>query len=158
MPDKHAYRVPDNDWTRRAGDVLRELGRVRRLLRAHAAFEAQLEERGSHLVWTGGTGVGGYGRVRWEGRIELAHRVAWLFEHGTWPAPRGIRRTCGEPACVRHWVEVLHVEQVVQVPCHRHPVDLDRFGRCRACREEARQERRLRGWWRPGGLGASLSS
>lgn len=37
------------------------------------------------LAVAGNTGVGGYRHIRVHGRLHLAHRLAWLYVHGTWP-------------------------------------------------------------------------
>jgi hypothetical protein len=39
-----------------------------------------------------------YGRVGWEGKLELAHRVAYLLTHGRWP-DGDTRHTCDNPPC-----------------------------------------------------------
>jgi hypothetical protein len=46
-------------------------------------------------LWSGGTVRGGYGGLFYEGRNIMAHRAAWLCEHGylsvlAWKTPRTV--------------------------------------------------------------------
>jgi len=43
------------------------------------------DENGCH-IWQKATNNRGYGVVWHEGKTHLAHRVAWLLEHGDWPS------------------------------------------------------------------------
>ena len=51
------------------------------------------------LIWSGSKDRKGYGSVRWEGRTRLAHRVAWLLAHGSWPTDCALH-ACDNPSCV----------------------------------------------------------
>lgn len=42
------------------------------------------DENGCH-VWDAAVNSRGYGVVWFEGKVHLAHRVAWFLEHGRWP-------------------------------------------------------------------------
>ena len=51
--------------------------------------------------WLAAKNANGYGVFGLaEGRIRLAHRVAWWLEKGNWPDQHLLRR-CDNPACVR---------------------------------------------------------
>jgi hypothetical protein len=58
------------------------------------------------LYWQGGQYNTGYGRIRFAGREELAHRVAFYFTHGRWPTQVAMH-VCDRPLCVHpgHLVE-----------------------------------------------------
>jgi hypothetical protein len=58
------------------------------------------------LIWPFGKMTGGYGRCYFErGRVR-AHRLAFYFTYGRWPAPLA-RHTCDNPPCFnpRHVIE-----------------------------------------------------
>lgn len=51
-------------------------------------------------LWTGATNAGGYGVMRYKGRLELVHRVAFVLEYG--PLPRSkpyVLHRCDNPTC-----------------------------------------------------------
>lgn len=51
--------------------------------------------------WVGGTITSnGYGRLKWEGRNWLAHRLAWIEKHGPIPpATPHVLHRCDNPPC-----------------------------------------------------------
>lgn len=52
-------------------------------------------------VWTKARNGKGYGVIWFEGKLHLAHRVAWRLEHGDWP-PAGLvldHFVCSRPSC-----------------------------------------------------------
>lgn len=53
------------------------------------------------IEWPGSRGTHGYGQVRIDGQMRLAHRVAWEREHGE-PVPSGhmVCHSCDNPPCV----------------------------------------------------------
>lgn len=52
-------------------------------------------------VWKRGRQSRGYGVVWFDGRVRLAHRVAWFLTHGAWPdAAKVIDHACENKACV----------------------------------------------------------
>lgn len=66
------------------------------------SFEAHLDKTGECWVWTGNRDRDGYGRIHFNGRRELTHRVAWILEHG--PIPDGLlirHAVCDNPPCCR---------------------------------------------------------
>lgn len=52
------------------------------------------------VLWTGQRDRKGYGRTRWGGRKQLAHRVVYEIFNG--PVPEGLEldHLCGVPSCV----------------------------------------------------------
>lgn len=55
---------------------------------------------GCHL-WNKARNSRGYGVLWFDGRLHLAHRLAWLMEHGDWPAPGlYIDHICNVKECV----------------------------------------------------------
>lgn len=66
------------------------------------AFDAYTEPLAwdDHLVWTGGRGQSGHGRIWVKGRHEEAHRYAWEREHGPIPDGMLVDHACHEPSCV----------------------------------------------------------
>ena len=51
--------------------------------------------------WAAARNRKGYGVLRVGEGNELAHRVAWLLEHGSLPAHLDVCHTCDNPGCVR---------------------------------------------------------
>jgi hypothetical protein len=49
--------------------------------------------------WTGQTVTGGYGRLGWQGRREIAHRVAWELFEGPIPEGQWVLHHCDNPPC-----------------------------------------------------------
>lgn len=41
----------------------------------------------------------GYGRIMWEGRVELTHRLAFLLHNGTLPTIGEVCHSCDNPPC-----------------------------------------------------------
>jgi hypothetical protein len=51
--------------------------------------------------WTGGTSSKGYGRIKYGGRMEQAHRVAWETHVGPIPPGMWVLHKCDNRRCVR---------------------------------------------------------
>lgn len=66
------------------------------------AFWAKVERTSDDgcWEWKGSRDMTGYGHVRLDGRLQKAHRVAWLLANGRHPALR-LRHLCRNPGCVR---------------------------------------------------------
>jgi hypothetical protein len=81
-------------------------GKVQRGHRMPVPLDRQLDERTMPvpfcgcLIWLGGTTERGYGKMTFEYKTLLAHRVSWELRHG--PIPHGllICHRCDTPACV----------------------------------------------------------
>lgn len=52
------------------------------------------------IEWRGAVDAQGYGRLRVDGRMMLAHRAAWLVAHGGVPADKELDHTCHNPPCI----------------------------------------------------------
>ena len=50
-------------------------------------------------LWTAGTNSRGYGRIRWQGQPESAHRIAWTLAYGPIPQHQRVIPTCHNPRC-----------------------------------------------------------
>lgn len=63
--------------------------------------------------WQGGTSDRGYGRIKVNGKMRRAHRVAWALTHGRDPT-KMVLHTCDNPSCVRpdHLYEGNHAENM----------------------------------------------
>ena len=57
-------------------------------------------ELGPCLVWTGGRMAKGYGRVKFRGRMVLAHRLVFEFAHGILLPGVQVNHRCDVRACV----------------------------------------------------------
>jgi len=71
---------------------------------ARARFEAKVDRSGPGecWTWTGARLRKGYGRIRVGGRVESAHRIAWVLANGALiPEGMVIRHTCDVPPCCR---------------------------------------------------------
>lgn len=61
-------------------------------------------------VWTGRLNSAGYGRIRYEGKCQRAHRVSWQMHHGPIPDGLTLDHLCRNTACVNP----AHLEAVPQ--------------------------------------------
>lgn len=85
-----------------------DAGERRRLLylrRKAGASASQLVEAGSSpegdcMFWRGAVTSFGYGTIRWEGRSEKVHRVAWIGAHGAIPDKLHVLHHCDNRRCV----------------------------------------------------------
>ncbi len=67
-----------------------------------ARFWTKVDKRSGNECWNWKAGVRGkgYGCFRYEGKMETAHRVAWMMEHGQIPAGLHLLHYCDNPLCV----------------------------------------------------------
>lgn len=60
-------------------------------------------------VWQRAIQSRGYGSVWFDGKVRLAHRVAWFLRYGRWPADgRVLDHICNNKACVN----VAHIREL----------------------------------------------
>ena len=52
------------------------------------------------LVWTGSRDKDGYGRLAYNGKMLLSHRLRWYLEYGYWPKDCLLHH-CDVPSCCR---------------------------------------------------------
>lgn len=66
------------------------------------------------LIFDGGLQADGHGRYRFQGKVQLAHRVAWFIEYNYWPTPQ-CNHHCDRPACceITHLYEGTQKENMV---------------------------------------------
>ena len=64
-------------------------------------MDTRTDKTGDCWVWTAGKNKKGYGRVSANGKLRLAHCVAYELVHGPIPASLMIDHKCHNPACVR---------------------------------------------------------
>ena len=65
-----------------------------------ARFEAKIDRTGTHHIWTGSRSASDTGRMRINGRLESAPRLAWTLAHGEPPTDSTVRGCADDPACV----------------------------------------------------------
>ena len=85
------------------------------------------------FVWNRARQNRGYGVVWFDGKVRLAHRVAWYLAHGSWPDPTKVTdHACNNKACVN--------------PTHLR--ELENFENLRRAypRGDAAAEKRRLGW------------
>ncbi len=63
-------------------------------------FWSKVDKTGPCWLWTASTVEFGYGRIRWEGRAERAHRVSYVISKGAIPQGKQVLHRCDVPACV----------------------------------------------------------
>lgn len=66
-----------------------------------ARLEALSEDMGDCRVWTGSKYPSGYGEVRYEGRVQGAHRVAWEVANGPIGDGLLVDHVCHNRACIK---------------------------------------------------------
>jgi HNH endonuclease len=65
---------------------------------------------GGCWLWAGGVSPNGYGKLKFEGQMRCAHRVAYVLFRGSIPSDRQLDHLCRVRACVNPW----HLEVVTQ--------------------------------------------
>jgi len=86
---KHSSRLKRN------GDPLK----LKNYFDKEEAFNARTKKDGDCLVWTGNKAFG-YGKLRHSESSGLAHRYAWIREHGEIPEGYMINHRCWNRSCV----------------------------------------------------------
>jgi HNH endonuclease len=69
--------------------------------RKQKSFWDRVDKSGNCWLWLDGTNEDGYGTLRFNGKMEKAHRISWMLTHG--PIRKGIKicHDCDNPPCVR---------------------------------------------------------
>lgn len=69
---------------------------------------------GECLVWTGQKSVKGYGRIRLNGKLRLAHVVHYELHNGPVPEGKLLMHSCDNPACIHlgHLSPGTHLDNV----------------------------------------------
>lgn len=62
--------------------------------------KAAIGEAGACWPWTASGQASGYGSFYFAGRLDRAHRVAWLLTNGSIPNDRFVLHRCDNPKCV----------------------------------------------------------
>lgn len=127
-------------------------------------LEAKTDRTGSCWVWLGSTTRFGYGQVYVDGKMRLAHRVAYELDQGPIPVGKELDHLCRNRQCIKpaHLEPVSAIENMrrgrvgkwnaekTQCP-QGHPYDeantQHKSGNrraCRACAREAARQRRQR--------------
>jgi hypothetical protein len=65
-----------------------------------ARFYTRTKKNGECIEWAGGKNTCGYGMVWWQGRNQLAHRVAYTLARGPVPAGMFVLHECDNRPCV----------------------------------------------------------
>lgn len=63
-------------------------------------FDVKVDKASDCWTWTADTNPHGYGRLRWEGAAQLAHRVSWQLHVGPIPDGLCVLHRCDNPPCV----------------------------------------------------------
>lgn len=81
--------------------IEREIGPLSEADRARFFEKVRKGEGDACWLWTASTNNHGYGWFGVGDAVCLAHRVAWVLEHGSLPSRTKVLHTCDTPACVR---------------------------------------------------------
>lgn len=60
------------------------------------------DQYGPCVIWSGSKHPKGYGLRRYNGKLQYAHRVAWIEKRGPIPANMQILHTCDTPSCIQN--------------------------------------------------------
>lgn len=86
---------------------------VMQRVRTPEDFWQLAELEGDCLVWTGRLDRDGYGKLTWDGRETLAHRLAFFLREGRWPHGL-LLHGCRSRRCLVHTREGTQAENVAQ--------------------------------------------
>ena len=74
---------------------------AQRFKTTEARFWEKVDKSAECWLWQAGSVVKGYGRIRINGRMQLAHRVAWELTYGKIPNGMCVLHACDVRACTR---------------------------------------------------------
>ena len=84
-----------------AGDIGRRYGNRRRYKKnTQVDFDKRVDKSGNCWIWLGKPDTYGYGRMRFNGRDEAVHRLAYHFAYGEIPDGLFICHDCDNRMCV----------------------------------------------------------
>ena len=63
-------------------------------------FRGKVQRQDGCWTWLGAAGKTGYGRFNVGGKIEFAHRIAYVLDHGAIPPGLVVCHHCDNPGCV----------------------------------------------------------
>jgi hypothetical protein len=94
------YRDP-NKCAHQSTPTLRKHNKSQDELVAFLEDNSFSEPNSGCKLFTGDVNPKGYGRIRFDGRSQMVHRVVWEMEYG--PLPKGLMtcHKCDTPACIR---------------------------------------------------------
>ena len=64
-------------------------------------FWAKVDASGECWMWAASQNPDGYGHFWLNGKVELAHRIAYALTHGAIPDGAMVLHACDNPSCVR---------------------------------------------------------
>lgn len=73
---------------------------LRNVPSARERFEANLRITPGCWLWTGVVGNGGYGRMRWNGKLIETHRASYMLHDGEIPTGMYVLHSCDNRLCV----------------------------------------------------------
>ena len=68
---------------------------------ARERFTSKINKTATCWLWIAAKDRDGYGQFKLDGRMQAAHRVAYLLDIGPIPEGHQVDHTCHQPACVR---------------------------------------------------------
>lgn len=74
-------------------------------------FYSEKDRKTGCRNWVGAINSSGYGAVRWQGKITLAHRLAYEAFTGTIPMGSVVHHTCANSKCVN----IKHLQVLSQI-------------------------------------------
>jgi hypothetical protein len=70
------------------------------LLQQRLARDSVIDPETGCILWMASRNASGYGQVRWQGRLWLTHRVAWMAKHGASPPGLCVLHRCDVRPCI----------------------------------------------------------
>lgn len=88
--------------------------------RANVREELRVAELGPCWIWQRAKTQAGYGRVHFQGRVNYAHRAAYIATHGEVSEGLELDHLCRVPSCCnpKHLEPVTHQENCARSPIH----------------------------------------
>ena len=135
--------------------VNHEPSKPREFIDEKERFWNKVEKTDSCWNWTGAKFEAGYGLFTYSGKVQPAHRIAWILIRGESPGESYLDNICKNRLCVNpdHWEigirrklkegEVRISEfQCINEWCNKPSVTISKPGLCDSCKQRAKRERR----------------